>query len=158
MVLKSILAHAAATSVSGALVFLDQKKAYDRVSHDYLFAVLSRFGFPPLLQHAFASTFLNSTTYILDDGQPLGPIPVGCGVRQGDPLAPLLFNLCFEPLLATMRSRLQGIRLPWGTYTDSEYADDSGFGTHPDDGPAFTTTLDHYCAASNARINYFKSR
>lgn len=49
-VLQCILAHASSTPVSGALVFLDEEKAYDRVSHDYLFNVLDRFGFPPFLQ------------------------------------------------------------------------------------------------------------
>jgi len=94
----------------------------------------------------------------LDDGLPVGPIAVGCGVRQDDPLASLLFNLCFESLLAAMRSCLRGIRFPWGIYHDSAFADDSGVGTHPDDGPAFQDTLARYSAASNACINFRKSR
>src|SRR5689334_16162792 len=93
MVLRSILAHASEHSTSGALVFLDQEKAYDRISHDYLSAVLDHFGFPQQLQHAFAATYANTSTYLLDDGLPVGPVSVACGVRQGDPLAPLLFNL-----------------------------------------------------------------
>jgi len=150
-VIRSILAHAADPShpVSGALVFLDQEKAYDRVSHDYLFAVLDRFGFPPSLQLAFASTFTNTTTYVLDDGFLVGPIPVACGVRQGDPLAPLLFNLCFEPLLIAMRVRLTGLRLPWGVFHDSAYADDSHFGTAPSDGTSFKNTIDQYFHAGS---------
>jgi len=57
MTLKTVLAHAAEHSVDGALVFLDQEKAYDRVSHSYLETVLHAFGFPSSL----ASIFLNTS-------------------------------------------------------------------------------------------------
>src|SRR5689334_13946266 len=83
--------HSAPTSVEGALVFLDQEKAYNRISHPYLCAVLNKFGFPVLLQHAFATTYTNISAIFLDDGYPVGPVLVACGVRQGDPLASLLF-------------------------------------------------------------------
>ena len=110
--LQSIMSHASFNPSGDAIVFLDQEKTYDRVSYDYLFAVLSRFGFPPLVQHAFAATFFNSSTCILDEGHPVGPVHVGCDVRQGDPLAPLLFNLAFKPCLIAMRQLLQGVDLP----------------------------------------------
>jgi hypothetical protein len=56
-----------------------------------------------------------------------------------------------------MRQRLEGIRLPWGRYQTSAFADDSAYGISSSDGPSFLQVLNDYCAASNARINYDKS-
>ena len=144
--------------VDGALVFLDQEKAYDRISHPYLSAVLTKFGFSPLLQHAFAVTYTPTSAFFMDDGHPVGPVTVACGVRQGDPLAPLLFNLAFEPLLAALRKRLRGIRLPWGTFITGAYADDAHIGIALSDGRVLIITLNEYCRASNSRINFAKSK
>src|SRR6185295_1498890 len=83
MAIRAVLGYAASNVVDGALLLLDQEKAYDRISHPFLFVVLDAFGFPPLLQQAFASTFTNSYTSILDDGVLVGPIAVGVGVCQG---------------------------------------------------------------------------
>ena len=170
MALRNVLGHAAEAAapprgrarsrpapVEGALVFLDQEKAYDRISHPYLRAVLNKFGFPILVQHAFAATYTNTSAFFLDDGHPVGPVSVGCGVRQGDPLAPLLFNLAFEPLLVALRKRLRGLRLPWGVYITGAYADDLGIGVALSDGRILIVTLEDYCRASNSRINFHKS-
>lgn len=157
MALRNVLGHAAEHSVDGGLLFLDQEKAYDRISHPYLSAVLSKFGFSPTLQHAFAATYSPTSAFFLDDGHPVGPVTVACGVRQGDPLAPLLFNLAFEPLLATLRSRLQGLRLPWGVFIVGAFADDVSIGLLLSDGTILIAILDAYCRASNSRINFSKS-
>ena len=104
-----------------------------------------------------AATFTNSSTCILDDGQPVGPIEVQVGVRQGDPLAPLLFDLAIEPLLVKLRQVLEGIQTPWGRFVNGVFADDANVGASSSDGPAFVSALDQYCTASNSRINFHKS-
>ena len=156
--LKTVLAHAATHTVDGALVFLDQEKAYDRVSHDYLFAVLQEFGFPSALARVFFNTSGPSHAFILEDGQPLPAVPISCGVRQGDPLAPLLFNLALEPLLTALRLRLQGVTLAWGCFIVAAFADDLTLGLTRTDVPELQRVLAQYGRASNGQINFDKSK
>src|SRR6185312_13768084 len=148
----------ATAHIDGALVFSDQEKAYDRVSHDYLLAVLQEFGFPSALAHIYFNTSGPSHSFILDDGQPLPAVPISCGVRQGDPLAPLLFNLAFEPMLMALRLQLMGVRLPWGSFIVAAFVDDPTVGLSQTDVPALQAVLAQYGRASNGRVNITKSR
>ena len=42
--IDQVMRHASAKNISGAVVFLDQEKAYDRVSHDYMFRLFDEIG------------------------------------------------------------------------------------------------------------------
>jgi len=58
----------------------------------------------------------------------------------------------------TLRKRLRGIRLPWGTFITGAYADDAHIGIALSDGRVLIITLNEYCRASNSRINFAKSK
>lgn len=93
-------------------VFLDQEKAYDRVHPEYLRRVLHHFGFPPTLINSLSSLFFGTKIHVSINGWLGAPFTQGRGLRQGDPLSPLLFNLAFEPLLRSiLASPLQGVSL-----------------------------------------------
>jgi hypothetical protein len=83
-------------------VLLDQEKAYDRVHPEYLRLVLLRFGFPTSLVSSLSSLFFGTQISVSINGWLGPPIPQQRGLRQGDPLSPLLFNLAFEPLLRSL--------------------------------------------------------
>ncbi|CAO3611948.1 unnamed protein product [Mucor hiemalis] len=94
--------RSAAPDVPSVAVLLDQEKAYDRVHPEYLRRVMLRFGFPSGLVSCLCSLFFGTRISLSINGWLGEPIPQLRGLRQGDPLSPLLFNLAFEPLLRSI--------------------------------------------------------
>ncbi|KAG1358340.1 hypothetical protein G6F62_000791 [Rhizopus arrhizus] len=82
----------------GIALLLDQEKAYDRVHPQYLQACIDKFGFPQSLVASIISLF-GTTLCINVNGFLTALISQARGLRQGNSLSPLLFNLAIEPLL-----------------------------------------------------------
>jgi hypothetical protein len=83
---------------------LDFEKAYDKVSHVWLFHVLENIGFPSPLITLLKSTHLNAIGTAIVNNRLSRPFPIRSGVRQGDPLSPVLFNFSLEPLLIALEN------------------------------------------------------
>ena len=100
--------------VPGIGLLLDQEKAYDRVHPSYLRSCLSHFGFPAPFVDCITQLFFGTTLCVNVNGFLSAPFPQGRGLRQGDPLSPLLFNLAVEPLLRMIIAspRLRGFTFP----------------------------------------------
>ncbi|CDS11845.1 hypothetical protein LRAMOSA11489 [Lichtheimia ramosa] len=105
-------ARTACASKQQVAIFLDQEKAYDRVHPDYLQRVLLHFGFPDSLVTSLCKLFFGTRIHVSINGWLGAGFTQGRGLRQGDPLSPLLFNLAFEPMLCSISaSTLQGVSL-----------------------------------------------
>lgn len=97
---------------NGLLVFLDQEKAYDKITHNFLDETLKKFEFPTAFRSTIKQLYTNAHTVIMINGVKSRPYQIVRGVRQGDPLSCLLFNLAIESLAATLRnSQLQGFTI-----------------------------------------------
>lgn len=90
------------------MAVMDFEKAYDRLSHVYMKAVLTRMGFGPRSIRWYMSTCIKQTAQIYLNGWISTPFTVGSGVRQGDPLAPSLFALFIEPFAQLIRKSVKG--------------------------------------------------
>ena len=109
---------------------LDIAKAFDSMRWDYLLSLLRHLGFPVRWRDMIASLLSTSCSRVLLNGVPNQPIRHGRGLRQGDPLSPLLFVIAIDPLqkllaLATERGILIEIRGRTPGNRISMYADDA---------------------------------
>ena len=96
------------------------------------------------------------------NGVPSSPYRVTRGVRQGDPLSCLLFDIAIEPLACTLRgSALQGFRVPGvvDKILTSLSADDTTvFLSEVDEYGELLEILDRRCKASKAKFNKDKTQ
>ncbi|GKC67027.1 RNA-directed DNA polymerase, eukaryota [Tanacetum coccineum] len=82
-----------------ALMFkVDFAKAYDSVRWDFLLDALHAFGFGSRWCSWIRGIFSSNMASILVNGSPTSEFLISCGLKQGDPLAPLLFILVMETL------------------------------------------------------------
>jgi hypothetical protein len=95
--------------VNLGLVSLDQEKAFDRVDHEYLFNVMSVFGFGKSFLTCVKLLYARASCMVKVGGGLSRPVWVRQGIRQGCPLSGQLYTLAIELFLGLLRRRLQGV-------------------------------------------------
>jgi hypothetical protein len=161
------IAHELRTKkLGGLLLKLDFEKAYDRVNWDFLREVLVCKGFSAMLVHRLMQLVMGGQTAINVNGE-IGTFFCNArGVRQGDPLSPILFDFMVDGL-AAMLSRansaghIRGVvsHLIPGGVTHLQYTDDTMILIEPTDlGIAnLKTLLLCFENMSGLKINFDKS-
>lgn len=104
-IVDGILHSAASKHQSAALVFLDISRAFDNIGHAHLCATLKHSNLPLSIQQLLINLLINNTTCIELAGKKTNPIKLQCGVMQGDPISPILFNLSINHILNELSDR-----------------------------------------------------
>ncbi|SGZ22351.1 BQ5605_C022g09477 [Microbotryum silenes-dioicae] len=147
------------TPVSGMLAVMDFEKAYDRLSHPYLDAVLCAVGLGPKARQWYRATYTNQSASIFLNGWLSATFDILSGVRQGDPLAPSLFVLAIEGFACQIRLRVKGIDIA-GLQNVREllFADDACCALHNlSDLDHLNRAIELYERASASKLSNVKS-
>uniref|UniRef100_A0AAV1UX75 Reverse transcriptase domain-containing protein n=1 Tax=Peronospora matthiolae TaxID=2874970 RepID=A0AAV1UX75_9STRA len=144
------------------MLLLDFSKAYDSLSRNFLLAVMSRLGFPASFVHLTSALHMGTRSQFIVNGYMSDPLDVGCGIRQGCPLAPLLFIIAVEPLYEILHSTVKGVRIANTSETLEikvcGYAYDTAvYVQSPEEVSVVMRTLMRFGAASGLVINASKS-
>ena len=82
------------------ILFLDTRKAFDSIHHDYIHTLLEHCGLPTWFR-TFVRNSLRDVRATPDKG--FTPIDVGRGVKQGDPISGLLFIAVMQDILGSLQ-------------------------------------------------------
>ena len=146
---------------SAAYIFIDQEKAFDRVSHNFLFKTLNKFGVGENFIKWVKIIYKDATSKVKVNGFFTDCIKIKRGVRQGCPLSALLYVLCAEVLTTNIRNNvnIKGYILRnKKEHKESMYADDLKVCVTTENSITELFKLfDKYEKATNSKINKDKT-
>ena len=128
--IRDIINYADLKNVNGILLSLDQEKAFDKVSHIYLFETLKAFGFGENFISWIKVLYNDVSSSVIVNHFISESFPVQKFVRQGCCLSPLLYIICLEPVLIRIRKDkdIKGFKIPGREEQKiTAFADDSNF-------------------------------
>jgi len=81
---------------------IDLRKVFDTVNQSSVLRAMRRVGLSEHVCAYVGETFKSATTTIKIGNNFSGPIKINRGVKQGDPLSPILFNFVIDELLCDL--------------------------------------------------------
>ncbi|KAJ4426277.1 hypothetical protein ANN_27089 [Periplaneta americana] len=102
----------------------DFQRAFDCVSHKYLFEVLAWHGLNPTFIGYLKCLYTDISAVIQINGFLTAALPITRSIRQGCPASMILFALALNPLLYLLHEKLSGYRIGNSRLVATAYADD----------------------------------
>jgi hypothetical protein len=104
-VLKQIMDNSIDQNLPLYMLFIDFKQAYDTIKRETVYEAMRQMGIGDKLIRLVRMT-LKETEFVLANGQLSGKFKVKRGLRQGDPLLTVLFNVTLDS--AVKASEIRG--------------------------------------------------
>lgn len=111
-------------SSGGVVTVVDISKAFDTVPHSALDKCLLRKGIPAQLASYIKGMYNGCKTIVRASSNNRVEIELKRGVKQGDPLSPLLFNLILDPVIENINNKTKGIQVAEDKLSILAFADD----------------------------------
>lgn len=144
---------------------IDFEKAYDRLEWRFLEECLKVMGFGMIFRGWVRGLLQNATTRVRVNGEVSGSFPISRSVREGCPLAPLLFALATEPLIRSLYQAQQegvvsGVRIGNSHLVIKMFADDTVLFLEASENKVKTAweLLEGYFNGSGQSINKHKTK
>ena len=111
--IQDIIDYADLFEIDGVILFLDFKKAFDTVEHEFMLKTLQQFGFGDSFIKWIKTLYNNITSCIFNNGWRSKTIHPSRGLKQGCSLSALVYILVAEILAIKLRKseEFQGICL-----------------------------------------------
>jgi hypothetical protein len=144
---------------SAVAVFTDFTKAYDTVDREFLFSVASKLGVGADFVSWMRVLLTDTYTCALVNGFKSSPYSCEAGVRQGCPLAPLLYLFIGQALWCFLKQRGVGVTVLGCNIIAAQYADDAEpFVPSLTSIPGFIACMNEFAEASGQRLNLNKTK
>lgn len=125
---RDIIHYLSVTSGGGIVLNLDMNKAFDRVDHCFMFALLEKLGFGTQFIDWIKLIYKYAKSCVKVNGFLTDKFPLERSVRQGCPLSALLYSLIAEPFACLLKSReqIEPLQIPGGAISlIHQFADDT---------------------------------
>lgn len=123
-VLRSLFEHCKGERSQFAVVFVDFARAFDSVSHEHFLCVLRGMQVDPHVVELIRGSYQDCVTRVEIGDRQTPEIDMRVGVKQGDPMSPLLFNLAMDPLIHGLERLGKGLSVSGTKVTTLAFADD----------------------------------
>ena len=158
---RDILHYCFENSLTGAMVNIDLKRAFDSVNHAFLFNFLNKMGFSDMFISWIKVLYRDIESVCLVNGHLGDPLKVLRGVRKGCPLSMILYVISQEPLYQAIKhtKQIKPLNLPCKPIKLLGYADDTTFFAESEISIMFIfTILNNFESASGIRLNTTKTK